>query len=194
MENKILFKAPIEISARHIHLNQKDFIKLFGKEAVLKPVAALSQKGQFASDSFVTLLSKDKTKQIKLRVLGPFRAFSQIELSSSDAYMLGYKIPIRLSGNIDDAPKIKVATPLGAISVAAIVPQRHLHIPKSLAQKYGLKDSQPVACEIKGCRKLIFKNIIVRIDDEAVLALHLDTDEGNAAGVIEKARGQILKS
>ena len=194
MENEKILKAPIEISARHIHLNQKDFIKLFGKEAALKPVSALSQKGQFASDSFVVLFSKDHKKQINLRVLGPLRNISQIELSLSDAYMLGYKIPIKLSGDVKDVPKIKISTSLGETSVAAIIPQRHLHVPKDIATKYGLKNNQLVACETIGQRKLIFKNIIVRIDDWATLALHLDTDEGNAAGIAQKQVGQILKS
>jgi len=139
MEKEKLFKAPIEISARHIHLNKRDFIKLFGKKAALKQVSKLSQKGQFASDSFVTLFSKDHQKQINLRVLGPLRATSQIELSLSDAYRLGYKIPIKLSGDLKDIPKIKISTSLGETSVAAIIPQRHLHLPKDIAKKYGLK-------------------------------------------------------
>ena len=194
MEKEKLLKAPIEISARHVHLNQKDFIKLFGKEAVLKSVSALSQKGQFASDSFVVLFSKDCRKQIRLRVLGPLRDTSQIELSLSDAYMLGYKIPIKLSGDLKNAPKIKISTSLGETSVAAIIPQRHLHVPKDIATKYGLKNNQQVACEITGQRKLIFKNIVVRIYDWSTLNLHLDTDEGNAAGITGKQIGQILKS
>lgn len=194
MEKKKLLKVPIEISARHVHLSRRDFAKLFGEKAKLKSVFPLSQVGQFASSSFVTLFSNDKKKQINLRVLGPFRNYSQIELSLSDAYTLGYKIPLKLSGDIKGVPKVMVKTDLGIVSVAAIVPIRHLHMPKDIAKKYSFKNNQKVWCKIEGERGLVFKNIIVRIDDLATLALHLDTDEGNAGKLSQKEIGQILKS
>ncbi|MCX6737467.1 MAG: PduL/EutD family phosphate acyltransferase [Candidatus Parcubacteria bacterium] len=186
-------KVPIEVSARHIHLNRRDFIKLFGQVAKLKPVFPLSQKGQFASASFVTLFSKDKKRQINLRVLGPLRDNSQIELSLSDTYNLGYNVPLRLSGDIKNVPKIKVNTSRGAVFVVAIISKRHLHMPKDIAKKYGFKNNQKVSCEIEGKRGLILKNIVVRIDDLATLALHLDIDEGNACGIQKFGKGEMLK-
>lgn len=194
MKKEILLKAPIELSARHLHLNHKDFIKLFGEKAELKQISALSQPEQFTSNSFVTLASKNKKKEIRLRVIGPLRIYSQIELSLSDTYNLGYKIPIKLSSDIRKVPKLKIKTNLGSTMVAAIVPKRHLHITIGLAKKYNLKNNQKVSCEIKGKRGLIFDNIVVRVDKLAALAVHLDTDEGNAGGLSQKSIGQILKS
>jgi putative phosphotransacetylase len=194
MTKEILLKAPVEISARHIHLNHQDFITLFGKNAELKQVSALSQPGQFTSDSFVTLVSKDNKKEIRLRVMGPLRTYSQIELSLSDAYNLGYKVPIKLSSDIKQVPKLNIKTNLGSTMIPAIVPERHLHITTELAKKYNLKNNQKVSCEIKGERGLVFDNIVVRVDKLAALTVHLDTDEGNAGGLSQKAIGQILKS
>lgn len=193
MKKEILLKVPIEISARHVHLNHKDFITLFGKNAELRQVSALSQPGQFTSDSFVTLASKDNKKEIRLRVLGPWRVYSQIELSLSDAYNLGYKIPIKISSDIKRVSKLKIKTNLGSTMIAAIVPKRHLHINIELAKKYHLKNNQKVSCEIGGERGLVFDNIVVRVSKSAALTVHLDTDEGNAGGLSQKSIGQILK-
>ncbi len=193
MENEKILTVPIEISARHIHLSKNDFIKLFGNDKILKPVFPLSQKGQFASAFFVTLFSKDKKRQINLRVLGPLRDNSQIELSLSDAYNLGYNVPLRISGDLKSVPKLKVQTVSGEVLVSAIVPLRHLHLTIILAKKYKLKNGQIIACKILGERAVILDKIVVRADESATLALHLDTDEGNACGIQKFGKGEMLK-
>jgi len=193
MKNIIKFQVPIEVSARHIHLSEGDFIKLFGKNKSLKAAFSLSQKGQFASTSYVKVLSKDGTKNIVLRVLGPFRKVSQIELSLSDAYNLGYTVPLRISGDLKQAPKLKVKSNLNNILVPAIVPLRHLHVPKDISKKYKLIDGEEVLCKVNSDRQAVLEKIVVRVDEMATLALHLDTDEGNACGIQKIGKGEILK-
>jgi putative phosphotransacetylase len=187
------FKVPIEISARHIHLSKGDFVKLFSKNSDLKKAFPLSQKEQFASNSYAKIFSKDKKTFLNLRILGPLRKDSQIELSLSDAYNLGYKIPLRISGNLKNTPKIKVQTNFGKALVPAIIPLRHLHLSLILAKKYGLKNNQEVSCRISGNRQVILNKIIIRTDKLSSPALHLDTDEGNACGIQKLGKGEILK-
>jgi len=193
MKNITKFKVPVEISARHIHLSGGDFIKLFGKNKSLKAAFPLSQKGQFASTYYVKVLSKDGIKSLNLRILGPIRKESQIELSLSDAYNLGYAVPLRISGDLKSVPKLKVRTGLGEVSIPAIVPLRHLHVPKDIAKKYKLTNREEVICKISSDRQAVLEKIVVRIDEMSTLALHLDTDEGNACGIQKIGKGEILK-
>lgn len=186
-------KVPIEVSARHIHLSQKDLESLFGKGYQLKKIRKLSQADDFAARE--TLDIKIGSKIIKrLRIVGPVRKETQIELSITDAVGLEINLPLRLSGNIKGTPGailIKGKKKL-KIKRGVIIAKRHLHCNPKEAKKLKLKDGMSVSIEIKGVKALIFHNIKIRIGKNYKLAVHLDTDEGNAVGIIKKGEGKII--
>jgi len=184
----------IEISARHIHLSQKDFEKLFGKNKKLTIMKKLSQPRQFASNEFVELINK-KNKIKKVRILGPFRKKSQIEISLTDAYNLKLKpLPkIKLSGDLAGTCKVLVKGPKASVKIPCIIAKRHLHVSEKEAQRLKLKNHQEISVKINGKRATMFYNIIVRVSKNYKLSLHLDTDEGNAAGIFRKKIGKIIK-
>ncbi|MBT3405329.1 propanediol utilization protein [archaeon] len=184
-------KIPIEISGRHIHLSETDMKILFGKDHKLNPIKMLSQKGEFSTIDKVKI--KNKNNELKLLVLGPLRKKSQIEISLTDAYNLKLSpLPeIRISGNLFDTSKIIVYGPEGKIKSSIIIAKNHLHLSKEDAIELKLKDKQKINIQVDNKRKIIFQDVIVRIK-EGNLALHLDTDEGNAAGIAKNAFGKIL--
>jgi len=187
-------KIPIEISARHIHLSREDFERLFGKNEKLNVMKNLSQPGEFASDKTVELINEDK-KIEKVRILGPFRKNSQAEISITDAYSLKLNpIPkIKVSGDLADTTNISVKNKNNSIKIQCIIAQRHLHCSEEEAKKLKLKNNQEVSISVDGMRKLTFHNVTVRVSDKFKLALHLDTDEGNAAGISGKTLGELVK-
>ncbi len=186
-------KILTEVSARHIHLSEKDFEKLFGKEK-LNPLKQLSQPGEFASDKTVELINGNK-KIMNARILGPFRENSQAEIALTDAYLLKLKpLPkIKVSGDLADTTKIEVRSKKAKIKIPCIIAQRHIHISKEEAKKMKLKNNQRVSVKVKGLREITFHNIVVRVDEHYRLSLHLDTDEGNAAGIFGKTFGELVK-
>lgn len=186
-------KIPVEVSARHIHLSQKDFEKLFGKDKKLVPMKNLSQLGEFASQEKISLVNSDK-KLENVRILGPFRKSSQAEISFTDAYNLKLNpLPkIRVSGDLADAGSISAKGPKASLKIPCIIAQRHLHLSPKEAEKLKLKDNQKISVRIKGIRETTFHNIIVRISENFRLSLHLDTDEGNSAGIIGETSGEII--
>jgi putative phosphotransacetylase len=169
-----------EISARHIHLSQADFVKLFGKDKSMLPERAISQPGQFAAKQIVT--AQGPKKEFTLRIVGPARAKSQVELSITDCFTLGIKPVLQVSGKVSKASSLTIIGPKGKIKVSAIVAWRHLHISEIQAKAWGLKSGQSISASISGNRAVELKNIIVRIGPFTT-RLHLDTDEGNAFGV-----------
>ncbi len=176
-------KIPVEVSARHIHLSQKDLDKLFGKNYTLHKLKDLSQVGDFAAKEKVALV-KTNTCVHGLRIVGPTRTESQIELSFTDAVHLGIDAPVVLSGKLENVKTfLEVKGPKGKTKVKVIVPERHLHCSPQEAKKYNLKNGQKVGVEIIGNRGLIFNNINVRIGADFKMACHLDTDEANACGL-----------
>jgi len=186
-------KIPIEISARHIHLSQKDLEKLFGKGYQLKKLRKLSQANDFAAKETLDIKIGSKTIK-KLRIVGPVRKETQIELSITDAFSLGTIIPLRLSGDIKGTPGavlIKSKKKL-KIKKGVIVAQRHLHCNLEEAKRLKLENKISVSVKIKGKRALVFHNVKIRIGKNYKLAVHLDTDEGNAAGIIKKGKGEII--
>jgi propanediol utilization protein len=186
-------KVPIEISSRHIHLSKEDFIELFGEDEKLVPIKKLSQPEEFASDKFVTLINNQK-KIENVRVVGPFRKNSQIEISLTDAYNLKLNpFPkIRLSGNIKGTIKMSVQGKKGIKKIPCIIAKRHLHISEEEAKKINLKNNQKVKIEITGERGVIFDEVITRILKDYKLAVHLDSDEGNSAGIFKKTFGRLI--
>ncbi len=187
-------QIPVEISARHVHLSKKDFEALFGKGNNLHLLKDLSQKGEFASKETLDLINgKNKIKNI--RVVGPFRKNSQIEISLTDVYSLKLNpLPeLKISGDISGTTKILVKGPKRNLKLSAIIAKRHLHCSEQDAKKLNLKNNQIIKIKIQGKRGLIFDNIIVRIKPNFRTSLHLDTDEANAAGISGKTFGEIVR-
>lgn len=187
-------KVLIETSARHLHLKKEDAFKLFGKKDYkLHKTKKLSQPFEFACQE--TLIVKGPKNKLKLRVVGPYRKKTQVELSITDCVFLGIKPYLRLSGDLRKSSPIEIIGPKGRIKIkqGAIVPLRHLHLSKKEAKKLKLKNGEKIAIKIKGKRGLIFQNVIVRVSPYFKMACHLDTDEGNAAGINKKTYGQLIK-
>lgn len=185
-------KIPIETSARHIHLSQKDLEKLFGKNYKLTPIKKLSQPEYFASKETVTLINK-KNKIKNIRVISPLRKKSYVEISKTDAIHLKIKVPIKLSGDLKGTPKIKVRGKKNLVKIPVIIAKRHLHCSEKEAKKLRLKNKQIVSAKIIGTRGLIFNEIVVRAGKGHKFALHLDTDEANACGISGKTFGELIK-
>ncbi|VVB84086.1 Phosphate propanoyltransferase [uncultured archaeon] len=187
-------KIPIEISARHMHLSKEDFEKLFGKNQTLNSIKNLSQPGEFASDKVVEIINKSK-KIEDVRILGPFRKNSQVEISMTDAYNLKLSpFPqIKVSGDVANTANILVRNKNNSIKAPCIIARRHLHASAKEAKKLKLKNNQNISIKIGGIREVTFHNIIVRVSEDFKLALHLDTDEGNAAGIAGKTFGELAR-
>ena len=182
-------ECKIEISARHIHLSVDDYSLLFGNEKP-KEAKELSQH-DIACEQTVTVVGQ-KTVFNKVRVLIPFRNQSQLEISQTDAVNLGIPAPLRLSGDLP-GETIKIIGPEGTIEKdIAIVAKRHLHLNPDEAKSLCLNDSDTIKLKISGERHLVFENIIVRIGDHFTRAVHIDTDEGNAAGITGETLGEII--
>ncbi len=185
-------KILTEVSARHIHLSQKDLEKLFGKNHKLKPIKKLSQPGEFASKETVTITS-GKNKIENVRVLGPTRNKSQLEISQTDAFKLKINPPLRISGDLADVKKIKVKGKKGTAMISTIIAKRHIHLSEKESKKYKLKNKQKVSVKMKTKRPVTFNDVQIRVKPEYKSSFHLDTDEGNAAGIKNKTYGEIVK-
>ncbi len=187
-------KIPVEVSARHLHISKQDFEKLFGKNETLNPTKNLSQPGEFASDKFVNIINKNK-KIETVRILGPFRGHSQVEISITDAYTLGLNpLPkIRISGDLGNTTKVLVEGKNSKINLPCIIAKRHLHLSEKEAEKMKLKNNQKISIKVRGIRELIFNEVVVRASDKSKLAFHIDTDEANAAGIFKKTFGEIIR-
>ena len=177
-----MIKVPVEVSARHCHLSQKDLTKLFGFGYKLKVLKIISQPGQFAAQEEIKALGPKN--ELKVRIVGPVRQETQIELAATDCYKLGLKPVLRVSGNIKGTPGTILMGPKGKIKIkqGVIVAQRHLHLAPNEAKSLKLKSGQLVSVKIKGPRGLIFDNVIVRSGVGHKKSFQLDTDEGNACG------------
>ena len=182
MNCAVSFSAPIGISARHVHLSSEHLQLLFGSNLTVD--RPLNQKGEFAAVERLTVATATGSIH-NVRVLGPVRKQTQVEISKSDAFSLGLKTPVRLSGNLSGSAALTLIGPRGSISIpeGAIVASRHLHIPPMEANRFGLKQNQIVEAVAGKERQCVFRNVVVRIISTAALELHLDTDEANAANV-----------
>ncbi|MEG0741660.1 MAG: phosphate propanoyltransferase [Clostridia bacterium] len=182
---------PAEMSARHVHLTVADMKALFGQEEL--PVSRMiSQPGQYLSTMRVRLIGS-KGIIDNVAVLGPLRSAAQVEISATDARMLGVAAPVRLSGDLADAGMVRVQAGENLICVhAAIVAKRHLHMLPSDAARYGVQNGQSVCVRVLGARPLILEDVPVRVTESSALALHIDTDEANAAGLGKDCRCEII--
>lgn len=176
--------VPVGISNRHIHLSQADLDQLFGAGYQLTPMKELSQPGQFACKETVTICGPKGAIE-KVRVLGPVRKETQIEIVAGDCFKLGVKAPAKLSGDLAGTPGITVVGPKGSVQTAQglIVAQRHIHMAPADAQAYGVQDGQIVKIRVSGLRGGLYDNVAIRVTTSSKLECHLDTEEANAMGV-----------
>lgn len=188
-----IYKVPVGISGRHIHLSQKDLDTLFGKGYKLTPIKSLSQPGQFACKECVTIAAKKGCIE-KVRVIGPTRKQSQVEILRSDAFKLGIKPVLRLSGDLKDTPGVTVIGPAGTVILneGAIVAQRHIHFNNLQAKERGFKNGDIVSIRTKGERSAILENVSIRVGDNCYLDCHIDQEEANALGLGPKDFIEII--
>lgn len=189
-------QIPIEISARHCHLCKKDLEELFGEGYQLRPLKQLSQKGQYAAEETVDVKS-DEGEIKNVRILGPLREVTQVELSKTDARALNIDPPIAECTKIgeDIVPaEVEIVGPKTAIQrVAVIIAHRHIHMDPATAEQMGIKDDDLVSVKVGGERLLTFHNVLVRIHPDYRLMMQVDTDEANAAGIQSGTTGEIVK-
>lgn len=179
------FRVPIGISNRHVHLDRADMDALFGPGSELTPIKDLGQPGQYACDEVVTLKGP-KGELKKVRVLGPLRKETQIEISITDGFALGIKgVPVRESGKLDGTPGIEIIGPKGTVvkNQGVIVALRHIHMLPSDAEKLGLKDKEIVSVVFgDATRGSIMDEVLMRVTDTSGLEIHIDMEEANTVG------------
>ena len=187
-------KVLIETSARHVHLSKEHIDKLFGEGHELTFKKALSQPGQFACEERVTVVGEKK--EIKnVSILGPARSATQVEISLTDARSIGCVAPIRESGDIAGSGACKIIGPCGEIEISegVIAAKRHIHLTPETAKEMGVSDKQIVNVKIDSDgRKTIFGDVVIRVSDKFSPAMHVDTDESNAAGVVPGMMVEVL--
>ena len=189
MEKKVI----VETSARHIHLSAADVATLFGEGHALTNKKDLSQPGQFACEEKVELVGPKGS--LKVSVLGPERKATQVELSYTDARTLGLKaVPVRESGDTAGSPGLKLVGPAGEVDLAegVIIAKRHIHMTPEDAKAFGVEDKQVVKVKIDSGRTLIFDDVVCRVNPNFALAMHIDTDECNAAGAFGTVYGEVI--
>ena len=189
MENKIL----VETSARHIHLTREHVDILFGAGHQLTVKKTLSQPGQFACEEKVTV--KGEKGELKMSVLGPERNATQVEVSLTDARTLGVKAPVRESGDIAGSGACTLVGPCGTVEISegVIAAKRHIHLTPETAAELGLCDKQIVSVKLDTERSLVFGDVVVRVSPKFAPAMHIDTDESNAACAFGEVYGEIIK-
>ena len=174
----------VNISARHCHLSQQSVELLFGQGHQLTPKKWLYQEGQYAAAESVTLIGPRSRVISNLRILGPCRDFDQVELASTDAISLGFKIPVRNSGNIAGTPGCMLMGPAGSLAMneGVIRAAPHVHMAPEDAAYYGVENKTFMKLRVGGDLGMTFDRIFVRVDPSFKLEVHIDTDEGNACG------------
>ena len=188
------FLVPIGVSARHIHLTQADVETLFGKGYKLTKKKDL-MGGQFASNEVVTIVGLKLRAIENVRILGPVRKASQVEVSATDAVKLGIKVPVRESGNIAGSAPIAVVGPKGVIYLkeGCIVAKRHIHMSPADAEKAGVKNGDIVSVRVENERATPFHHVLIRVDPSFTLEMHIDTDEANAAEISTGMKAEIVR-
>lgn len=178
------YRIPIGVSNRHIHLNQEDLETLFGIGYNLTKKSDLKQPGQFAANETVTIRGP-KGEFENVRILGPIRKESQIEISMTDSFRLGVKPPIKESGQLDDTPGLEIIGSKGIVKIpyGTIIALRHIHMTPEYAEKMGVKDKEVVEVETLGERHGVLGNVLIRVSDKFSLEMHVDVDEANACAL-----------
>ncbi len=188
-------EVPLGISNRHIHLSREDLETLFGKGYELTPIKELSQPGQYACRETLTIVGPSLRPIENVRVLGPVRKNSQVEISMTDSYVLKVKPPVRESGNISGSAPITIIGPRGVVSLAegCIIANRHIHMSDSEAKAFGLRDFDRVMVDVEGTRRARWYDVQVRVSPDFRLEMHVDTDDANAVGVGNGTKVKVVK-
>ena len=187
-------KVLVEISARHVHVTQADLETLFGAGAVLHPKKNLSQPGQYASEEKVDLVGPKSTIK-NVSILGPCRNASQVEVSLTDARTLGVSALVRESGSIEGTNGLTLVGPCGSVVLTKglIAAKRHIHLTPEVAAQFGVKNSQIVSVKVGANeRTTTFGDVVIRVSDKFAPAMHIDTDEANAAGLSGESWGDVV--
>jgi propanediol utilization protein len=188
-------KLVVNVSARHCHVTQQDLEVLFGKGHQLKPYKWLYQDGFFAAEETVTMIGPRQRMIGSLRILGPCRDHSQVELAFTDALYLGLDIPVRKSGDHRDSPGAYLAGPAGMVELkrGVIRHERHVHIGPADAGHYGVKDGDRLHLRVKSDCSSVLEDLLVRLAPASKLEVHLDTDEGNACNLTKATHLELFK-
>lgn len=186
---------PVGVSNRHIHLSTEHLEILFGKGYELTPFKDLSQPGQYACKELLTIVGPSLRPIEKVRVLGPVRSASQVEISRTDSFVLKVKPPVRESGDIACSAPITIIGPKGIVTLkeGCIIANRHIHMSEDEGKAFGLKDGDYVNIEANGERKTTFYDVQVRVNKAFKLEMHIDTDDANAAGIGNGSKVKIVK-
>lgn len=193
IEEKDEGDVPIGVSNRHVHLTREHLDVLFGKGYELTKAKDLSQPGQYAANETLTLIGQSLRPIEKVRVLGPLRSASQVEISVTDSYVLKVKPPVRESGNIGGSAPITLVGPKGVVTLkeGCIVANRHIHMSPADAERYGVSDGDTVTVDVIGNgKKTRWYDVQIRVNDKFRLEMHVDTDDANAAGI---GNGSLVK-
>lgn len=187
-------RIPVGVSNRHVHLSQEHLDQLFGRGYELTKTKDLSQPGQYACKETVTICGPKGAIE-KVRILGPVRPRTQVEILAGDCFKLGVKSGARLSGELDGTPGVTIVGPAGSVQTGdgLMVAQRHIHMLPQDAQRLGVHDGQNVSLEIEGLRGGTLGNVIVRVTGQSGLECHIDTEEANAMGLGSSSKVRIIK-
>lgn len=187
-------KLVVSISARHVHLTDQHVETLFGAGHKLTPMKDLYQKGFYAAEETVMVVGPRRRMLPTVRILGPTRPRDQVELAFTDAISLGIDAPVRASGNLAGTPGCVLVGPAGVVELpeGVIRAERHVHMHLKDAEHYGVRDGERMSLRIESSCTTVFENLLVRADGNSKLEVHIDTDEGNAAGLEHAARCDLL--
>ena len=187
--------VPVGISNRHIHLTREHVDILFGKGYELTKLKDLSQLGQYACKEQLTLVGPSMRAIEGVRVLGPERKQSQVEISRTDSFVLKVKPPVRESGDVAGSAPVMIIGPKGAVQLTegCIIANRHIHMSEEDGLKYGVKDGEYVDVEMGGERRSLFYDVQIRVSDKFRLEMHVDTDDANAAGISNGSKVKLIK-
>jgi putative phosphotransacetylase len=185
---------PLGVSNRHIHLTEKTFHHLFGEQAQFREERPLYQPGEFASAHTLTIIGAKMRSIQNVRILGPLRNYDQVELTLTDAIQLGINAPVQNSGNLKGAAPLTLVGPKSSIYLpeCALIASRHIHMTNAHAGLFGVKEGDFCRVKIAGVKSTIFENVLVRINDNWKLQMHLDTDDANAANVRGEVTAEFL--
>ena len=188
-------EIPVGISNRHIHLSREHVEALFGKGYELQKLKDLSQPGQFACKEQLTIVGPSMRAIEGVRVLGPERRASQVEISRTDSFVLKVKPPVRESGDITGSAPVTIIGPKGVVTLkeGCIIANRHIHMSEEEGARFGVKDGEYVDVELAGERRSLFYDVQIRVHKNFRLEMHIDTDDANAAGVGNGFKAKLLK-
>ena len=188
-------EVPVGVSNRHIHLTQEHVDILFGKGYTLTPMKDLSQPGQYACKEVLTVIGPSMRPIENVRVLGPVRRASQVEISATDSYVLKVKPPVRESGSLKGSAPIRIVGPAGVVELSegCIIANRHIHMSPADGRAFGVSDGDYVTVDVEGKRRTRWYDVQVRVHPDFRLEMHVDTDDANAVGIGNGSRVKVVK-